>query len=206
MIGFGFFKRKADTPQAAEIEAHVAASLERVKRHMRPVISETARVEQDAIIHAVGALEAAAMAVDGLTDVLSEARELVESASETESEAKRALIAERYDEVLGAIGPITAAADFDGVNLVDDSQDALSVAVDGPGDITFAVAHVKLTLGDGGLDLPPPREAFSTDDEIIRIRDAVAEALGRINTLGERFCADAAMLAMRLPDPEATQH
>ncbi len=183
-------------PETEEVDTSVA--VDRALRHAA-VKDPYALKEQTQILeNAIATLEAAAQGVDAIGAMIGEGRELTGSAAATENKAKRALIAERYNDMIEAIDTAAKAASANGVNLIDDGHDEIEINLQEHGGVKLAVRHTRLTRGIGGFQLSPARDAFDGDAEIEQIRKELDDAHARLDGLAERYCADAAFLAERL--------
>ena len=188
-----FFKRKNQTEEQADVKLGVERALKHAAAKDPLAQQEKIRRMESAI----AALEAAAQGVDAVSSMLREAKDLAGSAAETTSIAKRALIAERYNDVIEGIDDAVRSADADGLNLINEGDDEIEIALEETG-AKLIVRHTRLTRGEGGLRVNPAREAFDHDDEIAVIRDEIKRALGRIDGLAMRYCSDAAFLTERM--------
>jgi len=189
------FQRRKTEPEAA---ADAVTAIDRALRHAAAKDPHALREQTGIITRAIDALEAAAQGVDSVAALIAEARDLADSAAATGSEAKRALIAERYNDVIEAIDSACEGATAHGVNLIDDGDAEIEIDLQERGGVKLAVRHARLTRGIGGLKLSPAREAFADNAEIDHARQELDAALERIDGLSERFCADAAFLSERL--------
>ena len=194
-----FFKRASSD----DISADVSDGLARALRHAAAKDPHALRERERKIENAIAALEAAAQGVDAVNAILYEARDLAASAADSESLAKRALIAERYNDLVETLGEPARKAGANGVNLIDGGDDEIEIDLPGANASKMIVRHTRLTPGEGGLDIEPARDAFAEDAEIAGIQKQIDAAMERLNGLAERFCGDAEFLTERLASHEA---
>lgn len=185
------------------LAADTASAVTRALRHAAVKDDHYRRRQIETIRAAIAALEAAAQGVDAVSAMIGEARELAQSAAATQSQAKRALIAERFNDVIESVDGAVQRSGADGVNLIDDGKDEIEIDLEHIGGARLAVRHTRLTRGIGGLILSPVENAFSEDAEIARAQAELDRAATRVEGLAERFCADAAFLSDRLPEEAA---
>jgi hypothetical protein len=191
-----FARRKPDltlVPSTAEPEpelvidvARARLALARKGRHAGP--------QAPAIRIALASIEDALIAIDAIRAALDEAGELTIEALAARDEARRALYAERYDDLRHAIteasGATTKAADC----LTAHARARLEVILDPAGRSRHVVRGCDLSSGSEGLDLPPPLEAFAADEEIEQARGSIAAAFARLDRAAQIFLDDASAL------------
>lgn len=175
-----------------------SAAVDRALRHAAVKDPYALKQQRGILENAIATLEAAAQGVDAVAALIGEGRDLASSAAATDNNAKRALIAERYNDMIEAIDSAARKASAHGVNLIDDSHDEIEIDLQEQGGVRLAVRHTRLTRGIGGLQLSPARDAFDNDSEIAQIRKELDAAYAKLDGLAERYCADAAFLAERL--------
>ncbi len=166
--------------------ARARLALARKGRHAGP--------QAPAIRLALGAIEDALISVDAIRAALDEAAELTEEALETPDEGRRALCAERYDDLRRAINEACGASAPESDCLTAHAKARLEVALDPNGRSRHVVRGADLSTGAQGLDLPPPLEAFVSDDEIRTMQAAIATALHRLDRATQIFLDDAGAL------------
>ncbi|MEM6413086.1 MAG: hypothetical protein AAF720_00315 [Pseudomonadota bacterium] len=181
--------------------------------HVRNTTREPIRV-------ALCAIENALSAIDRVRDAIEEGFELVISAQETDDPASRAIFADRYDELRLSIetlaeatvankeqGNIAAAADVRitakgdtdearGLTLVGGDRRQIDVQLGGQAH--YSVSPTSLDASADGLNLSPPRDAFSTDEEILDVLEELDRALQKADRAAASYCRDAQFLIARL--------
>ena len=125
---------------------------------------------------------------------LDEAGELVTEAFAAKDEVRRALYAERYDDLRHAITEASGATVKEAGCLTAHARARLEVILDANGRMRHIVRGCDLSSGNEGLDLPPPLEAFAVDAEIEAARDAIAAAFSRLDRAAQIFLDDAGAL------------
>ena len=147
-----------------------------------------------AIRAALGAIEDALIAVDAIRAALDEAAELAADALASKDEGRRAILAERYDDLRQAINESCGATTREADCLTAHVKARIEVSLDPKGRARHVVRGCDLSTGAQGLDLPPPLEAFATDEEIAGVTAAVALAFQRLDRAAQIFLDDAGAL------------
>lgn len=143
---------------------------------------------------ALRSIEDALIAIDAIRAALDEAGELVAEALETRDEGRRALYAERYDDLRRAINESSGATTKEDDCLTAHLRARIEVSLDPAGRSRHVVRGTDLSSGAQGLDLPPPLEAFLDDAEIDAAKTAIAGAFQRLDRATQIFLDDARAL------------
>lgn len=188
-----FSRRKTDhapveeaAPELVIDVARARLALARKGRHAGP--------QAPAIRLALGAIEDALISVDAIRAALDEAFELTHEALGDAEEGRRALYAERYDDLRRAINEACGASAPQPDCLTAHAKARLEVVLDPTGRSRHVVRGADLSAGAQGLDLPPPLGAFAQDDEIAAVRTAIGAALHRLDRAAQIFLDDASAL------------
>jgi hypothetical protein len=102
-------------PQEGPVD--IRFGIDRVLRNTRKPKATPGTVEE-AAARAVTAVEGTLVAIDTINEYLMEALDLTTEALKTSDPAKRAMIADRYEELRSNIDTVAAGASFQGVNLI----------------------------------------------------------------------------------------
>jgi hypothetical protein len=155
---------------------------------------------------AVATVEGTLVAIDSIHNCLSEALELTAEALAHPDETKRAMIADRYEELRSRIDTIAGGATFEGVNLIDGARKAIEVTIPECGQPRHAIGHITLVAGERGLALKAPSELFASNDEVEAARMSLLSARQRLERAAETFLNQASVLAPHLgPDAETAE-
>ncbi|MCC6921335.1 MAG: hypothetical protein IT548_19250 [Alphaproteobacteria bacterium] len=191
-----FARRKVElavVPPVAEPEPDMVIDVARARLALARK-GRAAGPAAPAIRAALGSIEDALIAIDAIRAALDEAAELVTEALGAKDEARRALYADRYDDLRHAITEASGATVKEADCLTAHARARLEVALDGNGRMRHIVRGCDLSSGNEGLDLPPPLEAFAGDAEIEAARDAIAAAFARLDRAAQVFLDDAGAL------------
>jgi flagellin-like hook-associated protein FlgL len=187
-------------PQEGPVD--IRFGIERVLRHARKP-QTTPRTVEEAAARAVFAVEGTLVAIDTIHEYLVEALDLTTEALRTPDTQKRAMIADRYEQLRSNIDTVAAGASFQGVNLIDGGRDALEVRLPLAGEPRHAISHITLVAGERGLSIKSPSELFASEDEIEAARQTLTAARHRLDRATDTFLNQASMLAPHLGMVEA---
>lgn len=197
-------RRKLEPPTPEEAPRVSPEALRRALRSTATASGSLSAAELgQRIATALSTIETAVLAIDAVTERLREAADLVADAGRNADIGRRALLADRYDDIRAEIDAIVGSASHNRINLISGRRiggqyTSFQIALDGDDRAGVSIPVVNLTTGPGGLSLSPPRSAFAEDAEIESIAAELAAA--RLLAAGgaERFADHAALIADRL--------
>ena len=193
----GWLGKKRGSPQDELPSLNVAAGVNRALRKSQSAPKQTPVDEHlNPAREALSAIEAALFAIDRVRDILEQACEVALSAREVEDAGGRALLAESYDELRLSIDDALEKIDPAAALLLGKDQRNLDVSLGGRA--RYSVSSMRLDIGENGLNLAPPREAFSTDSEIDLVLDRLDQALSFADRAASGYCRDAQYLIARM--------
>jgi len=188
--------RKTPDPDEALPEVDVVAGLRRILRTMPKQTSSGPAEDLDPVRGALAAIEAALYAVDAVREIIEQAYEVALSAQDVEDAGGRALLAESYDELRLSIDKSIEELDERAALLLGGGQRNLDVRLGGKAH--YSVSPVRLDSSAKGLNLRPPREAFSTFEEINEVLAELDGALKKADRTAAAYCRDAQFLIARI--------
>jgi len=197
-------RRHLEPPEQEEAPHMTPAALKRALRSTATASgSLTAAELGQRIATALSTIETAVLAIDAVAERLREAADLVADAGRSADLGRRALMADRYDDLRAEIDAIVGSASHNRVNLISGRRIAgqhasFKIALDSEARAGVSIPIVNLTTGPGGLSLSPPRSAFADDTEIEAIAAELATARLTGASAAERFADQAALIADRL--------
>jgi len=197
-------RRKLEPPTPEETPRVTQAALKRALRSTATASGSLSAAELgQRIATALSTIETAVLATDAVTERLREAADLVADAGRNADAGRRALLADRYDDLRAEIDAIVGSASHNRVNLISGRRLAgrhttFEIALDGEDRGGVAIPIVNLTTGPEGLSLSPPRSAFVDDDEIESIAGEIAAARELAVRTADRFADHAALIADRM--------
>ena len=184
---------EGDLP-ALNVQAGVSRALRdsSVTKDAEPEIFD----ENNPIRVALTSIEATLYAIDAVRDILEQACDVVVSARLVDEPGGRALLAERYDEMRTSIDQAIDDADDRAKCLIGRSRRHIDVNLGGKAH--YSVSAMRLDIGEQGLHLSPPRDAFASYEEIDKILDELDNALAKADRAGAGYCRDAQFLIARM--------
>lgn len=194
----GWLGKKQDSDSADELpEMDVAGGVNRALRSSQTAADRPpAEDPYNPVRDALAAIETALYAIDRVRDILEQACEVALSAKSVEEIGGRALLAESYDELRLSINDSLEKVDPRAAVLVGKTQRHIDVALGGKA--RYSVSPMRLDVSDKGLNLPPPRDAFATYEEIDEALEQLDKALHRADRAAASYCRDAQYLIARM--------
>lgn len=147
---------------------------------------------------AVSTVEGTLVAIDTIHTYLSEALDLTAEALTHPDATKRAMVADRYEELRSRIDTVAGGATFEGVNLIDGARATIEITMPEGGQPRHAIGHITLVAGERGLSLKAPSELFASNDEVEAARLSLFAARQRLDRAAETFLNQASVLAPHL--------
>ena len=191
---------REEVPVEAPVEpVDIRSGIDRALRQTKRGFTPTSVAE--AAARACSVVEGTLVAIDTISDYLTEALDLTAAALSHPDATKRAMIADRYEELRGRVDTVAAGATFDGTNLIDSARGAIELIVPEGGQPRHAIGHITLVAGERGLALKAPSEQFGSNDEVEMARASIVAARNRLHKAAETFLNEASMLAPQLGLP-----
>jgi len=193
----GWLGRKKSDSDLDLPERDVAGGLTRALRRAKvtgekPALSE----HENSAREALSTIEAALYGIDRIRDILEQACEVAISAKNVEDVGGRSLLAESYDELRLSINGAIEKTDDRAATLIGKGQHHIDVALGGKA--RYLISSMRLDITDKGLNLTPPRDAFSTYDEIDATLEQLDSALAKADRAAASYCRDAQYLIARM--------
>jgi hypothetical protein len=189
---------REETPPEAPVDpVDIRSGIDRALRQARRPSTAPATFAESAA-RAVATVEGTLVAIDSIHSYLGEALELTADALAHPDATKRAMIADRYEELRQHIDTVAAGATFEGINLIDGARAAIELILPEGGQPRHAIGHITLVAGERGLSLKSPSEQFSSNDEIEAARLTLFAARQRLERAAETFLNQASVVAPHL--------
>lgn len=194
----GWLGRRQNAEAGGDLpHVDVAAGVNRALRNPKvPKTRNLAEEKENRVRDALGAIEAALYVIDSIRDTVEQACEVALSAKCVEDVGGRALLAERYDDLRLSINDAIETADPRAAQLIGQSARHLDVVLGGKA--RYSVSSTRLDVSERGLNVSPPRDAFSTFEEIDEALEELDAALGRADRAAAGYCRDAQYLIARM--------
>jgi len=190
--------KKTDREPNGELpEVDVTAGVNRALRGANPTNVKSPEEDTESIVRvALLAIESALYTIDLIRDFLEQACEVAVSAKSVKDAGGRALLAERYDELRLSINDVLENIDSNAAQLVGQAPRHLDVWLGGKA--RYSVSSTRLDVSESGLNISPPRNAFSTFEEIDEALKELDAGLARADRAAASYCRDAQYLIARM--------
>lgn len=179
----------------------VAGGLDRALRRSAGSSQQPRKQESQAannIRDALAAIESALFSIDHVRDIIEQAYEVALSAHAVEEEGARALLAESFDELRLSVNAAVDNFDERTATLIGKNQRQIDVKLGGKAH--YSVSPCRLDVSARGLNINPPRDAFSTFEEISVSIDELDAALKKADRVANAYCRDAQFLIAKLQE------
>lgn len=175
----------------------VAAGLSRVLRAPgQQQASSATAIDLEPVRTALASIESSLYAIDSIRDTIEQAYEVALSAQDVEDVGGRSLLAESYDDLRLSINKIVETLDERAAALIGKTQRHLDVKLGGKAH--YSISPTRLDVSAKGLNLPPPRDAFATFDEINNVLAELDTALKKADRTAAGYCRDAQYLIAKM--------
>ncbi|NWG72314.1 MAG: hypothetical protein HXY23_11990 [Parvularculaceae bacterium] len=195
----GALLNRRDPDEEEELpQIDVAAGLNRVLRApgLQSPAAGPAALDLEPVRAALASIEAALYAIDSIRDVIEQAYEVALSAQDVEDVGGRSLLAESYDDLRLSINKTIDNLDERAAALIGKSPRHLDVKLGGAAH--YSISPTRLDVSSKGLNLPPPRDAFATFDEITNVLAELDTALKKADRTAAGYCRDAQYLIAKM--------
>jgi flagellin-like hook-associated protein FlgL len=136
----------------------------------------------------ISTLQSAIAGIEAITELVEQAKGLVNTAKATGDTAERSLLAVQFNELLGQIDDLANDASFNGTNLISATADNLEVDFNEDGSSDLTITGLDSTSGTSGLDITEAANNFSTTNNInvslTELNSALTELRTNAATLG----------------------
>ncbi|MCB2112639.1 MAG: hypothetical protein R3C42_08570 [Parvularculaceae bacterium] len=197
---FGLAARQQDELDLPAMD--VAAGLDRALRRTagageaRKKSAAGPAGKPDNVRETLAAIESALFSIDAIRDIIEQAYEVALSANDSEEAGARALLAESFDELRLSINNTVETVDERAAMLIGRSQRQIDVKLGGKAH--YSVSPCRLDVTQKGLNINPPRDAFSSYEEIAATIDELDGALKKADRVANAYCRDAQFLIAKL--------
>lgn len=177
-------------------ELNVSAGVNRALRSAAESPAAPEAIDENHVREALAVIEATLFSIDKIRDIIEQACEVALSAQAVEDAGGRALLAESYDELRLSINATLDSLDERSDTLIGKSQRHQDVKLGGKA--RYSISPARLDVSEAGLNLPPPRDAFATFEEISTVLEQLDTALKKADRAAAGYCRDAQFLIARM--------
>ncbi len=186
--------RRISDGEEGEAEIAVLDALQVAARRSSPHKAST----RAGIARAISIIEAATLGLCHITELVDEAEALCCSGLATEDTAKRALLGERYAEVLAEVRAVAEATGHGGVHLINNSGNTFEVNLCPSVEFKMKLPHINLSPGPKGLALPKVTRAFASTQGLEHLKAHLTLVQNRLEHSARIFCEHGGELARHL--------
>ncbi len=146
----------------------------------------------------ISTLQSAIAGIESITELVEQAKGLVNTAKATGDTAERSLLAVQFNELLGQIDNLANDASFNGTNLIRATPDNLEVDFNEDGSSDITITGLDSTVASTGLNIAVASNDFATTTNINAALTEVNSALTELRTNAATLGSNNTVLQTRL--------
>jgi flagellin len=146
----------------------------------------------------ISTLQAAIAGIESITELVEQAKGLVNTAKATGDTAERSLLAVQFNELLGQIDNLANDSSFNGTNLISATPDNLEVDFNEDGSSDITITGLDSTSSSDGLNIDVASNNFATTTDINAALSDVNSALTELRTNAATLGSNNTVLQTRL--------
>jgi flagellin len=146
----------------------------------------------------ISTLQAAIAGIESITELVEQAKGLVNTAKATGDTSERSLLAVQFNQLLGQIDNLANDSSFNGTNLISATPDNLAVDFNEDGSSNITITGLDSTSASTGLNIDVASNAFATSTDINLALTAVNSALTELRTNAATLGSNNTVLQTRL--------
>ena len=146
----------------------------------------------------ISALQTAIAGIESITELVEQAKGLVNTAKATGDTAERSLLAVQFNELLGQIDDLANDASFNGTHLISATPDNLEVDFNEDGSSNLTITGLDSTSASTGLDITEAGNNFATSNDINNSLSELNAALTELRTNAATLGSNNTVLQTRL--------
>ena len=147
---------------------------------------------------AINTIEAGINGIDGITELVEQAKGLVNNAKATGDTSEQSSLAVQFDELLNQINDLANDSSFNGTNLIQASPDDLDVDFNETGTSDLTISGLDSTTGASGLNISASAADFSTPASITTALNELNSALVTLRSNAATLGSNNTVLQTRL--------
>ena len=146
----------------------------------------------------VSTLTAALNGIDAITELVEQAKGLVNNAKATGNTSERSSLAKQFNDVLSQIDTLTTDASFNGTNLLKTTPDNLVVDFNESGSASITVTGLDSTTAAAGLNIANAANNFGALANVNVALTAINAALTELRTNASTIGSNNSVLKSRM--------
>ncbi len=146
----------------------------------------------------VSTIEAAINGIDGITELVQQAKGLANQAKATGDTSEKSTLAVQFNALLTQIDDLANDSSFNGTNLVQATPDNLTVEFNEDGTSDLTITGLDSTTASTGIDITEAANAFAGDSDIDAALTELNSALTELRTNAATLGSNSSVLQTRL--------
>ncbi|MPY74093.1 MAG: flagellin [Alphaproteobacteria bacterium] len=146
----------------------------------------------------VSTLEAAINGIDGITELVQQAKGLANQAKATGDTAEKLSLASQFNALLTQIDDLANDSSFNGTNLIQGTPDTLTVEFNEDGTSDLTITGLDSTTGATGLNIAAAAGDFAAANDIDTALSQINAALTELRTNAATLGSNSSVLQTRL--------
>jgi flagellin-like hook-associated protein FlgL len=147
---------------------------------------------------AISALETSITGIEAITELVEQAKGLVNTAKATGDTNERSRLAVQFNELLGQIDDLASDSSFNGTNLISATPDNLEVDFNEAGDSDLTITGLDSTTAPTGLNITAAANDFAGVADINLSLTALNNALTELRNNAATLGSNSTVLQTRL--------
>lgn len=146
----------------------------------------------------VSTIEAAINGIDGITELVQQAKGLANQAKATGDTSEKSTLAVQFNALLTQIDDLANDSSFNGTNLVQASPDNLTVEFNEDGTSDLTITGLDSTTASTGIEIGVATNSFADDTSIDTALTQLNSALTELRTNAATLGSNSSVLQTRL--------
>jgi len=146
----------------------------------------------------VSTIESAINGIDGITELVQQAKGLANQAKATGDTSEKSTLAVQFNALLTQIDDLANDASFNGTNLIQATPDNLTVEFNEDGTSDLTITGLDSTTATSGIDITEAANAFAGDSDIDAALTELNSALTELRTNAATLGSNSSVLQTRL--------
>jgi flagellin-like hook-associated protein FlgL len=147
---------------------------------------------------AISTIESAINGIDGITELVQQAKGLANQAKATGDTNEKSTLAVQFNALLTQIDDLANDASFNGTNLIQATPDDLTVEFNEDGSSDLTISGLDSTTASSGLNIGVATGAFANDSNVDTALSSLNSALTELRTNAATLGSNSTVLQTRI--------
>jgi flagellin-like hook-associated protein FlgL len=147
---------------------------------------------------AISTIESAINGIDGITELVQQAKGLANQAKATGDTNEKSTLAVQFNALLTQIDDLANDASFNGTNLIQATPDDLTVEFNEDGSSDLTISGLDSTTAASGLNIGVATGAFANDSNVDTALSSLNSALTELRTNAATLGSNSTVLQTRI--------